>query len=112
MHYLLPLQIYLSGSRTENWFIGEHKCYNTREGLYTNSVRCETVDMNDMAKIAGSLEVVQAIFKIATRLQQCYLTDEEIALYKAVAIMQRGEITNIMKFNAVAIRVNKSDRKI
>ena len=75
-------------------------------------MRCETVDMNDMAKIAGSLEVVQAIFKIATRLQQCYLTDEEIALYKAVAIMQRGEITNIMKFNVVAIRVNKSDRKI
>ena len=85
--------LYLLGSRTENWFIGEHRCYNTREGLYTSSARCETVDMNDMAKVAGSLGVVQAIFKIATRLQQCYLTDEEVALYKAVAIMQRGETT-------------------
>ena len=83
--------LFLKGSRTENWFVAEHRCYNTREGLYTSSIRGETVDMNDMAKVAGSLEAVQAIFKIATRLQQCYLTDDEVALYKAVAIMQRGE---------------------
>ena len=65
-----------------------------------------------MAKIAGSLEVVQAVFKIATRLQQCYLTDDEIALYKAVAIMQRGTITFKMKFSVMTVRVNKSVRKI
>ena len=81
----------IAGSRSENWFIGEHKYYNTQEGLYTNSTRLETVDMNEMAKVTGNLEIVNLIFKIATRLQQCNLTDEEVSLYKAVAIMQRGK---------------------
>ncbi len=49
--------------------------------------------MNEMAKVTGNMEIVNLIFKIATRLQQCNLTDEEISLYKAVAIMQRGTYT-------------------
>ncbi len=65
-------------------------CYNIREGLYTSSRGQRTVDMKEMTKVAGSLELVQTMFKMASRLQQCYLTDEEIAMYKAVAIMQRG----------------------
>lgn len=86
-----------SASRLEAWLISAHQAFNRHHGLFTD-VCGYTLDMAEMVKVHDQ-DHLTSIFRVADKMRRLNLTMEEICTFRAICILQSGNLAAVMLLN-------------